>query len=226
MSSHQSSKEIRARLGHPVIDCDRHYISSAPRSLTTSRRWLDRASPIPSSRRTIKARTTARRISLSSRRGTSSYLRTLRPRPRPRAVRDGADSFEFILLRTSVSRVSDIAENRTKSARVRAICDRRRTRRTPLPARFAVCSKRVRETSGIAPPEPLNLAAPNYHAEKKSNPDVTPKQLLCVQVGSMMRGGRSFSRFSPLGLLILVMQVLVTLLRETPDDHCGTSSAR
>lgn len=30
MSSHQSSKEIRARLGHPVIDSDGHYIEFGP----------------------------------------------------------------------------------------------------------------------------------------------------------------------------------------------------
>ncbi len=42
--------------------------------------------------------------------------------------------FKSILDHTSVSRVSDIAENRSKSARVRAICDRARTRRAPWSA--------------------------------------------------------------------------------------------
>ena len=30
MSSHQSSKEIRAGLGHPVIDSDGHYVEFGP----------------------------------------------------------------------------------------------------------------------------------------------------------------------------------------------------
>jgi hypothetical protein len=38
------------------------------------------------------------------------------------------------VIHISVSRVADIAENRSKSARVRAICDRWRTRRAALKA--------------------------------------------------------------------------------------------
>ena len=46
--------------------------------------------------------------------------------------RRGVEGSNPLLLHHSVSRVSDIAENRSKSARVRAICDRARTRRTSL----------------------------------------------------------------------------------------------
>src|ERR1700690_2492241 len=45
--------------------------------------------------------------------------------------------FKSALLHISVSRVLDISENRSKSARVRAICDRARTRRASVPARLA-----------------------------------------------------------------------------------------
>ena len=45
--------------------------------------------------------------------------------------------FKSTLLHTRVSRSADIAENRSKSARVRAICDRARTRRAALYQRFA-----------------------------------------------------------------------------------------
>src|SRR5258708_38648655 len=38
--------------------------------------------------------------------------------------RSSGRQFKSALVRTSVSRVSDIAENRSKSTRVRAICDR------------------------------------------------------------------------------------------------------
>jgi len=40
-----------------------------------------------------------------------------------------AREFEFTLLRQRVSKFSDISENRSKSARVRAICDEAWTRR-------------------------------------------------------------------------------------------------
>ena len=43
--------------------------------------------------------------------------------------RSGGRQFKSILLHTSVSGVSDISENRSKSARARAICDHPRTRR-------------------------------------------------------------------------------------------------
>ncbi len=50
--------------------------------------------------------------------------------------RSGGRQFKSTLLHTSISRVSDIAENRSKSARVRAICAHVRTRRISLPPRI------------------------------------------------------------------------------------------
>src|SRR5260370_18927243 len=51
--------------------------------------------------------------------------------------RSGGREFKSLRLHHPVSRLSDIAENRSKSARVRAICDRARTQRASLSARFA-----------------------------------------------------------------------------------------
>jgi hypothetical protein len=45
--------------------------------------------------------------------------------------------FKSLLLHTSVSGSADIAENRSKSARVRAICDRARTQGAALFLQFA-----------------------------------------------------------------------------------------
>jgi hypothetical protein len=67
----------------------------------------------------------------------------------PMKRRSRGREFKSTLLHTSVSMVSDIGENRSKSARVRAICDGERTQRTyravpnlrnlakPIPARFS-----------------------------------------------------------------------------------------
>jgi hypothetical protein len=51
--------------------------------------------------------------------------------------RSGGREFKSTLLHHPVSRFSDIAENRSKSAPVRAICDQARPRRTPRVARIA-----------------------------------------------------------------------------------------
>ena len=51
--------------------------------------------------------------------------------------RSRGQEFKSTLLHTSVSRVSEMAENRSKSARVRAIYDHAWTRRTPPAARIA-----------------------------------------------------------------------------------------
>ena len=50
---------------------------------------------------------------------------------------EGSRGFKSPSLHTSVFRVSDMAENRSQSARVRAICDHARTRRTPPGRRIA-----------------------------------------------------------------------------------------
>ena len=62
--------------------------------------------------------------------------------------RSGGREFKSTLLHTSVSRSSHIAENRSKSARVRAIREHVWSQRTPPAARFA----------GIRP----NLSAPDF----------------------------------------------------------------
>src|ERR1700733_16165206 len=51
--------------------------------------------------------------------------------------RSGGRQFKSTLLHISVSRISDTSENRSKSARVRAICDRARTQRASFSGRFA-----------------------------------------------------------------------------------------
>ena len=50
--------------------------------------------------------------------------------------RSGGRQFKSTLLHISVSRFSEMSENRSKSARVRAICNRARTRRMLSAARF------------------------------------------------------------------------------------------
>src|SRR5208283_4325249 len=53
--------------------------------------------------------------------------------------------FKSTLLHTSVSMVSDAAENRAKSARVRAILDRARTRRAPWSAQIRGIDQKLSE---------------------------------------------------------------------------------
>src|SRR5208337_283115 len=50
--------------------------------------------------------------------------------------RSGGRQFKSVLLHISVSRFLEMSENRSKSARVRAICDHGWSRRTPPAARI------------------------------------------------------------------------------------------